>query len=210
MKEDKPYSKEAKNLASPAPHNVASVFVSWQDITYTLSIDEKWDLANSSAEAPDDMRSQASAETLKWVEDYESEQDYAPSDDDKKEKEDEILDEIIEHWSPRTIVLSHIDFKKAVSELNKWSKSGLKRPELLGYTNPPLGTSLIYFINKMGISFTIYEPFIIPYTELYYQEYTMLPEWNLEELDGYDIIEIIYLQLNKIKINLDDWDSLRD
>jgi hypothetical protein len=95
-----------------------------------------------------------------------------------------------------------------VSDLNDWSHQGAREPHLFGNVPAP-GKSLEFFMTDLGISFTVYNPFMIPYTEIYYHLYSSLPEWNYDEIEGIDIIETLFAAQDKkgidTEIDLSDW-----
>ena len=68
------------------------------------------------------------------------------------------------------------------------------------------------FTTDLGINFTVYRPFMIPYLESYYFLYNTLPEWDYEELEPSDIIETLFtiqaMLGNDIDISLENWAGL--
>lgn len=185
---------------------ITTSFVTWKDIASTFEVDQEWDLLDKEAAPPFDVIETAFRETLKLLKDQNLDEEILI------ELENKTIDNILEHWSADTIIPLHIDIEALINEFNELSLAGPKNKNLFP-TEPLPGIAIEFFIQTTGINFTIFPPFMIPYTELYYEEYSELPEWNLEDITGLDIIEILFiLYLKKhgtLEIDLSDWDSQR-
>lgn len=114
-----------------------------------------------------------------------------PTDQQIVSVENKILESLKDHWSASSALSGQLDFRNSVKLTNEWSQGGAKDPRIFGVVPDP-GKSVDYFLNGMGVSLTIYPPFLIPYTEMFYKTNDTLPEWDYDELNGMDIIETIF------------------
>ena len=205
--------KISPELIWKAPSNFTwTVFCSWKDIAYIFGFEEHWDLIDLSEDPPLDLVNAAFIESIEWANLYVQENDKAPDCDDLISMEERILKSICEHWSAEKIVPKNVNFNKLTETVNDVCMRGPTKPELFPII-PTSGPGLQFFENSAGISFTVFDSFLIPYTELYYEAYENLPEWNLEDLNGYDVVETIHLlheKLNRpVSIDLNEWDIQR-
>lgn len=204
-------SSTAISLVRPVYIN--TVFASWKDISYIFGVEEDWDLIDLSEPAPLDIKNAAFVESIEWANQYTQEEGIAPPGEELLKIEKKILKNICEHWSAERVIPAHLDFSKFVDSVNKYCTTGMTKPELFPI-EPPTGNGLEFFQTNAGISFTLYQPFIIPYTELYYEAYDNFPEWNLEDLNGFDVVETIFFLQEKlntpIQVDLSDWDMKRE
>jgi len=210
--EAKSYSN-LNNLFNPSPGFATTIFVSWEELSHVFEIDERWDLVKEGDTTPIDVINMAFQEAQVWADKYKESAGSNPSDEDLTETENDIAKAIMDHWSHRAVLSANIDFQSMVDGINLWCKAGPKNKNL--FINPPTPqTGLNFILNDLGVSFTIYPSFIVPYTELYYNNYENLPEWNLEDLDGTDIAETLFLycySINKpITLELTQWDANRE
>jgi hypothetical protein len=186
---------------------MTTLFVSWAEISEVFGVSEDWDLLSKNEAPTTDVIEAAFVEAQQLKDKYTEicEQEII-------EAENEIIKSIIHHWSPQNIISKHVDIIKLIELLNTWCHSGPKNPKLFP-VEPPRGLGLEYFLTPNGISFSVYAPFMIPYTEVYYEEYDDLPEWNLENIISTDISEILYFlyikQNGEFEIDLSDWDLKR-
>jgi len=197
------------NLWKASPGFATTIFVSWEDIAHVFEISDRWDLVKDDDPTPIDVINVAFHEAQEWT----NKQAHNPDDKELVEIENNIAKSIMDHWSYRSVLAENINFKNMVTGINKWCVDGPKNKKLFTKTpTPQAGLNL--FVNDLGINFTIYPSFIVPYTELYYKAYETLPEWNLEDLDGTDIVETLFLFCdysgNPIKLELSQWDAKRE
>lgn len=188
---------------NPHPGFATTIFVPWDEFTDYLGLSDFYEIYKEGDERPDFIEV-AFREANNWA----ALPNVRASDEDIVEKENEILLSLQEHWSSKNIITKHFNIGHMVAEVNTWSHHGVKDPKLFG--NPPApGKSLEYFLSSLGVSFTVYQPFMIPYTEIYYSLFDSLPEWNYEDLDGLDIVETLFGVLEKKEpfqeIDLDNW-----
>ena len=131
-----------------------------------------------------------------------------PTDAQIMATESKIIQSLQKHWSSSKVFDGVFDFSACVKDTNNWSHQGAKQPELFGKAPDP-GKAIDYIVNGLGVSFTLYPPFMIPYTEIYYQLYDSLPEWDYEDLNGSDIIETIFAIYEKrgeeVAVDLSEW-----
>ena len=198
-----PYETEAAKFLNSFPGKARSIFVSWETIASFYNFDYESELENLNIDE-NYMINQAFNKTRQYVDGLEDEF----QEEEILEIENKYLQAVKKHWSLANIIISHLNIKYITDCLNQWSKTGPHKLEIFAVP-PKKGFSISYFPNASGISFTIYDTFIIPYTELYYEEHNNLPEWNLEDLKSEDIIETCFL-LEKVKgnvsmIDLTDW-----
>lgn len=193
------------------PGFAAVIFVSWDKIAEYFDLFDCWDLYKEGTEVPEEFVNVAFSGARNWASIFTQKNNFPPSDDQIVKKENDILHSLQQHWSPEKILLDKFCFEQFVSDVNGWSCSGAKSIDLFGGNPPPPGKSLEYFITSLGINFTVYEPFMIPYTEIYYVLYEDLPEWNFDEVEGMDIVETLFAvqdqKGNDTTIELDDWAS---
>lgn len=209
QKENKPYSVDQDAL-NEHPGFATTIFISWDDIAEYFDYFEDYDLQYANDEATDEFREIAFNEARNWANLYTKTRGLPPSDDAIVEKENAIIASLQEHWSAANVLLSKFDFEKMVTDVNTWSHGGAKDPKIFG--NPPSpGKSIETFFTLLGISFTVYKPFMIPYIESYYHLHDNLPEWNYEDLEALDIIETLFaiqtMLGNHIDISIKDWES---
>jgi len=197
------YETAAKRFVMGAPSQARSIFVSWQSIATFINLD--YEAALSELDIDENYFINLAFErTHEYIEGLETEF----SETEILEIENKYLENIKNHWSLSNILLSHLNLKLLTDLFNDWSKKGPEQPEIFGVT-PVKGLCLSYICNSAGISFTIYEPFIIPYTELFYREHSNLPEWNFEDLSSQDVVETYFWLANQkeqdIIIDLNNW-----
>lgn len=200
------------NLLKPEAEFVTTCYISWNDVAEMLGLDEFADYTDPEQAPARDIIDAAFLEAQEWCNKYKSVHGKEPSDKDALEVENDILNSILEHWSAANILMTQFNLEKCVDNLNRWCERGAERKYLFGV--PPLpGHGLQYFTTPIGISFTAYNPFMVPYVELYYDENGSLPEWDLEDLHAFDIIETIYRYQEKlndpIMFDLNMWDAER-
>lgn len=208
-KENKPYQIDFDQL-NPHPGFATTIFISWEAIADYFDLIERWPIHLDDAELPEEFKVVAFEESKVWAQLYFETYGKPPTEEEIIEKENQLIKSLQDHWSPSNILLSKFNFEKLISDINEWSHLGAKEPHLFG--NPPdPGKSLEYFLTDLGINFTVYEPFMIPYTEIYYELYSNLPEWNYDDIDAFDIIETLFAVQDRLgrdtKLNLDDWAS---
>jgi len=205
--------QDLNKLWGASPGFATTLFISWDDIGYIFDVDENWSLTKTGDPTPIDVMNTAFQEAQEWSIKYHKTYNRKPSEEEIIEIEDKISQSIMEHWSYGNVISQNVDFDALIEGLNQWCLSGPKLKEIfIQPPNPNIG--LKHFINDSGISFTIYPAFIVPYIELYYAAYETLPEWNLEDLDGGDIAETIYLYADHIddpvNLELSLWDTKRE
>jgi hypothetical protein len=200
-----PYKVDLDTL-NPHPGFATTIFVSWDDLSDYFGLFEDWDIYKEGEETPEEFVEVAFTEARNWAKLFKA----APSEGDIVAKENAIIASLQDHWSSSNIFLSKFSFDQLVSDLNDWSHLGAREPHLFGNVPDP-GKSLEFFMTDLGISFTVYKPFMIPYTEIYYHLYSGLPEWNYGEIEGIDIIETLFAVQDKkgldTEIDLSDWAS---
>lgn len=197
----------------PDAEFVTTCFVAWNDVAEMLGLDEFADYTDPTKPPAKDIVNAAFIEAREWCNKYKQVHGKDPSDKDALEVENDILNSIQEHWSAANILMTQLSLDKYVGDLNKWCKGGAIRKYLFGV--PPIpGHGLEYFVTPIGISFTAYTPFMIPYIELYYDENESLPEWDIEDIHAYDIIETLYRHRDSlndpIQFDLNMWDADRE
>ena len=200
-------------ILKPEAFFVTTCFISWKDIAYVIGLDDYIALTNPDEKPETDIVNAAFNEALEWSNKYKVVHGKPPSDDMALEVENKILDSILHHWSASSILQRFLKLDEYISDLNKWCQRGATRKYLFGV--PPLpGPGLEYITNDVGVSFTAYPAFMIPYIELYYDENESLPEWDLEDIHAFDIIETIYqhrmLLEDEITFDLAAWDAERE
>lgn len=200
-------------LLKPEAVFATTCFISWKDVAYIIGLDDFVALTDPDDKPERDIVNAAFHEAGEWSKRYQQVHGKPPADKDSLEVENKILKSIQEHWSAAGICLQFFELDKYVRDLNRWCKKGATRKFLFGV--PPLPShGLEYFTTHIGISFTAYPSFMIPYIELYYDENESLPEWDLEDLHGFDIIETIYrhreLLDHPITFDLTMWDAERE
>ncbi len=193
------------------PGFATAIFVSWDAVADYLDYFEEYGIQPSDREANPEFTRIAYIEAQNWAELHQHLRGRSPSPDIIMAKENEIMNSLQDHWSSCNIALEKFDFDKYVSDANTWSHNGAKRPELFGHPPDP-GKALETFTTDLGINFTVYRPFMIPYLESYYFLYNTLPEWDYEELEPSDIIETLFtiqaMLGNDIDISLENWAGL--
>lgn len=198
----KPYEKQKQELLKFSPGQARSLFINWNKIAEYLNFNliEELEYLNVSEKSLIDYAFYKIYENI----------DNSLEDTEIIELENNFLLKLKKHWSLENILLRHINLKSNTDALNEWAINGAKNHAIFGIT-PKNGYGVNYFINNSGISFTIYEAFMIPYTELHYSQFDSLPEWNFEDLDEIDIIETyVFLEEylgNSIIIELDNWNE---
>lgn len=204
-----PYETETKNFLK-RQNLFRTIYITWIEICDYCQFDYKQELADLKI-TDEWMINQAILKTRNYVKNLTPKGnplDLKSNDEEILKIENNFLLNLKNHWSLKKILTSHIDFEFLTEKINQWSQTGPKNVNLFA-VKPETGFGLDYFINKHGIWFTVYEPFIIPYLEIYYHEYDILPEWNFEDLLATDIIEtflLLEIQLeNLIIIDLRDW-----
>jgi len=192
------------------PGFATTIFVSWDEISDYFELFELWPVCRDEEDIPEELVNQAFAEAREWARFYVEKRGLPPSDKAITSTESNILQSLRRHWSSTKILDGVFDFASYVADTNKWSHGGAKQPQIFGVTPTP-GKSVDYIINVLGINLTIYPPFMIPYTEIYYQFYDGLPEWDYDDLNGMDIIETLFAvheqNNDEIEIDLTDWDA---
>jgi len=193
---------------NPHPGFATTIFTSWDEFAEYFGLFEYWPLCRSKEEPSEDLVNFAFTEARNWATKYIDIHGLPPMNNQIMETEGKIIQSLKEHWSASKVLDSVFDFSTCIKDTNSWGHQGAKRPELFGKTPDP-GKSIDYIINSLGVSFTIYPPFMIPYTEIYYELYDGLPEWDYEDLNGSDIIETIFAIYEKrgeeVAIDLSDW-----
>jgi len=200
-------------ILKPEAIFLTTCFISWKDVAYFIGLDEYVALADP-GEAPDkDIINAAFNEANEWADKYAVVHGKRPTEDTILEVENDILRSLVDHWSASSILQNFLKLDEYVSDINKWCKQGANRKYLFGVAPLP-GHGLEFITNNAGISFTAYPAFMIPYVELYYDENESLPEWDLEDLHGFDIIETIYRHRealeDEISFDLTAWDAERE
>lgn len=180
-----------------------SIFINWELLAQHCAFDYHQELKDQEI-TEEFLINKALNKTKKYVSKFDNELD----ETEILKIENNYLAALRDHWSLQKIITSHVNFKKLTEQLNCWAQKGPKNKDLFGLS-PKTGFAIDYFLNKFGIWFTIFEPFLIPYMEIFYDEYRSLPEWNFEDLIGTDIIET-YLLLeiqseNPTIIDLSTW-----
>jgi hypothetical protein len=187
------------NALNPHPGFASTIFISWDDIAEYFSLFEYWPLLREGEEPSEDLVNFAFEEARKWAQAQAKQQSLPPTDNQIIKAETSIIESLKRHWSAAKALDGIFDFATCAKLTNDWSHNGAKRPELFGVTPDP-GKSIDYILSNLGVSFTVYPPFIIPYTEIYYRLNDNLPEWDYEDLNGTDILEtIIALYEEKIE-----------
>jgi hypothetical protein len=183
-----------------------SILVTWKEIANSFGITEEWDLLDENTPLEIDVIETAFQEALNQLPQTEQ------TENNLVEIENKIIRSITDHWSAKNVVPKHINLEKIIEKLNQASQSGPNNKKLFP-VEPTLGVAIEYIENSTGIVFSLYPPFMIPYTELYYEEYNDLPEWNLEDIEACDIAETLCLAQLKyfglLEIDLSRWDSKR-
>jgi hypothetical protein len=200
-------------ILRPEAFFVTTCFISWKDIAYVIGLDDYIALTDPDEKPETDIVNAAFNEALEWSNKYKVVHGKPPSDETALEVENKILDSILRHWSASSILQRFFKLNKYIDDLNAWCRQGARRKYLFGV--PPLpGRGIEYFTNDVGVSFTVYPAFMIPYIELYYDENEALPEWDLEDIHGFDVIETICqhreLLGDEISFDLTTWDAERE
>lgn len=172
---------------NPHPGFATSIFVSWDEIADYFDLFEEYGLHRQDDEPSPDLINIAFVEARKWA----KQRNLKVEDESLVKIEEKILDSLKDHWSSASALSGQLDFAGCVEQANEWSQAGAKDPRIFGKVPDP-GKSVDYFLTSLGINFTIYPPFMIPYTEIYYRIYDMLPDWEYEDLNGMDIIETVF------------------
>lgn len=185
---------------NPHPGFATSIFVPWDEIADYFDLFEDYGLHRQEDEPSSDLINIAFSEARKWA----KERKIKVDDESLVEIEAKILDSLKDHWSSASALSGQLDFAGCVEQTNEWSQLGAKNPRIFGKVPDP-GKSVDYFLTSLGINFTIYPPFMIPYTEIYYHIYDMLPDWDYDEINGMDIAETIFhlYEMNGNHIALD-------
>lgn len=208
----KSYS-DINNLFKPSPGFATSMFIRWSDIAHIFDVTSRWDLVNPDDPTPIDIINIAFQEAQEWVSAYKKTTNKDPQDEILVDKENAIAESIMDHWSYGSVLAGNLPFKEIVDGINSWCLGGPKNKKLFVQTPAPK-IGLSYYLNDLGINFTIYPSFIIPYTELYYEAYELLPDWNFEDLDAADVVETLYFYCGHANIpttfDLADWDTKRE
>jgi hypothetical protein len=175
---------------NPHPGFATSIFVSWDKIADYFSLFDHYPLYKED-ETPEELVNQAFSEAREWARDYVDNNAFPPTDQQIVSVENKILESLKLHWSSAAALSGQFDFRLYIKQTNDWSQNGAKDPRIFGAAPDP-GKSVDYFLNNMGVTFTVYPPFMIPYTEIYYKLYDGLPEWDYEEINGMDVVETIF------------------
>ena len=194
------------------PGFATSIFVSWDSIADYFELFDQYDLHRED-ESSEDLINRAFTEARDWARDYVRENDFPPSDKQILLEENKILRSLKERGSVASALSGQFEFHSYIKQTNAWSHSGAKDPRIFGVVPDP-GKSIDYILSGMGITFTIYPPFMIPYTEMYYRIYEALPEWNYEDLDGTDVVETIFTineaNGNELELDLSEWEEANE
>jgi hypothetical protein len=186
------------------PGRAVTAYVSWEDIASALGLDEQWEFL-SPDNVPYWVRKAAFVEAEQYV---------SPntSGDRRIELETKIIDSIVSHWTPASIIPKNVNFEKLFSHINRWSNRDPANRELFGKAPTP-GCGIQWISDDGGLQLTVYPPFEIPYVESYYKLYRYLPELNMDELSGFEIMETCYFVEealgSSIGVDLSNWDNLR-
>lgn len=179
-------------------NSCVSVFISWEDFAEYIGLYENWDLCDPNEEINDEIRLVAFTEAQQ------------SKKSNKIELENEICKSITEHWSPKKIITKFIDFKKLFTKLNEISNYGAIDIRLFGFI-PKTGDCIEYIAHNDGITFTLLEPFIIPFYEVFYKKHGKLPSADISNISKERLIKFFQLILPNIyDINLDSWDFERE
>lgn len=186
------------------PGVATTTYVSWEDVASALGIDEQWMLLSH-----EDIPEWVQETAFKEAEQFISPQTPA---DKRMELESRIIDSIVSHWSPEKVIPQNVDLAQLFARINAWASQDPVDKNIFG--KPPVpGAALEWIDEDGGLQLTVYPAFEIPYVESYYKLYRYLPELNLDELSGYEIVETCYFVEaalgNKIEVDLTDWDELR-
>jgi hypothetical protein len=203
VNQTKLYEKEKNKLLQTHPGRAHTLFISWEEFAECLDFDYEAEVAACGVSEAN-LVNYAFTKTRDYISQVEEEFD----EEQILEMENKYLVALKKHWSLQNIILRHVKLKEITDNLNKWAQTGPKQPQLF-VVQPKAGFAVMYFVNNLGVSFTIYETFMVPHTELYYEQSDELPEWNFEDLTAADIVET-YLSLethNKspIIIDLSGW-----
>jgi hypothetical protein len=203
VNQTKLYEKEKNELLNHHPGKAHVLFISWEEFAESVDFDHTTEIASCGVSEAN-LVDYAFTKTRDYISQIEEEFDETQI----LEMENKYLEALKKHWSLQNILLRHIKLKEITEGLNTWAQTGPKHPQLF-VIQPKPGFAVTYFINNIGISFTIYETFMIPHTELYYEQSDSLPEWNFEDITAEDVVET-YLSLeihngNPIIIDLSDW-----
>jgi hypothetical protein len=198
LKKLQPHSDQNEDLRknldvselNPHPGFATSIFVSWDSIADYFSLFDQYPLCKED-ETSEELVNLAFSEARNWAKDYVNNNSFPPTDQQIVSVENKILESLKSHWSSASALSGQFDFRLCIKQTNDWSQNGAKDPRIFGLAPNP-GKSVDYFLNSIGITFTIYPPFMIPYTEIYYKLYDGLPEWGYDEVDGMDVVETIF------------------
>lgn len=199
-----PYEIAATKFTTLQPGRARSIFLTWEAISEYLDFDYEKEMAELGV----DDNYFINAAFIKTQQYTQGLVDEFSEEEEILEIENNYLKLIKEHWSLSNIISTHFNLKLLTEELNAWSKAGAKKPHLFG-TTPNKGFCISYFLNPSGVSLTIYESFIIPYTEIFYEANDVLPEWNFEDIMPTDLLDTFFsletLNGRATMIDLTDW-----
>jgi len=194
-------------LESHQPGPAQTTFISWKGLASAFELDQVWDFADPDEAPPRDILNSAFEEVESYVKNYGT-----ISDGERVQLENSIAKDIVKHWSAENILPQKIKIKDLVRNANTWSQREPRNKNIFGKV-PAADVGLEFIENEAGVSFTIYPAFEIPYVETYYELFSLLPEFNLEELTGWEVAETL-LSIQEclgegIYIDLANWESTR-
>jgi len=194
---------------NPHPGFATSIFVSWDGIADYFDLFEQYDFHRED-ETSEELVNRAFTEARSWARNYVKKHDFPPSDKQILDTENKILESLKDRGSVASALSGQFEFRSYVKQTNDWSHGGAKDSRIFGVAPDP-GKSIDYILSAMGVTFTIYPPFMIPYTEMYYKIYEALPEWDYVDLDGMDVIETIFAvheaNGNELELDLSEWED---
>jgi len=182
--------------------------ITWEDFFKALGV--KYDFDRIEPQIMD----QAFEEANQWIQEYEKDENVELGGDLQEQIRFLIEEGILDHWSPAKVIENNLDLEGLVDSVNEWSQRGQQMAQFEAEKRPA-GKGLDYMADYDGIVFTVFEPFLVAYTESVYCVMSIGDEgMTLDDMNEKSVPRVMKwiaeCEGRRIDMDLDRWEESRN